>query len=106
MRLVDKALLKIVAACPNCECCGARTPNGADPHHIYSKGAGRVDIPENLVALCRSCHNGYHYSSKPSLQDLLTIVAIREGMIAEDIEKEVFRIRNLDKDGKPRREMP
>lgn len=44
-----------------CECCGNRA---VDIHHIVSRGMGgvannRLDIIENLQALCRSCHTKY-----------------------------------------------
>jgi len=44
-----------------CECCGARA---VDIHHIKSRGMGgvkdkRLDIIENLQALCRKCHDKY-----------------------------------------------
>lgn len=78
-----------------CEVCGK--PGPSDPHHVFSKGAGLAEIRENLVSLCRACHSGYHYSSKPSLEDLLTVVALREGIIATDVFPEVCRIRMLPK---------
>jgi len=42
-----------------CECCGARA---VDIHHIESRGMGgskQKDIIENLMAVCRSCHEKY-----------------------------------------------
>ena len=36
-----------------CELCGARMQ---DIHHITGRGAGK-DCIENLIALCRSCHD-------------------------------------------------
>lgn len=44
-----------------CECCGARAN---DIHHIVARGMGgvannRLDIIENLQAVCRTCHNKY-----------------------------------------------
>lgn len=44
-----------------CECCGAKA---VDIHHIVSRGMGgvannRLDIIENLQAVCRSCHDKY-----------------------------------------------
>ncbi len=44
-----------------CECCGAKA---VDIHHIIARGMGgvkdnRLDVIENLQAVCRSCHNKY-----------------------------------------------
>lgn len=44
-----------------CECCDAKA---VDIHHIVSRGMGgvkdkRLDIIENLQALCRKCHDKY-----------------------------------------------
>jgi len=42
-----------------CEVCNAKA---VDIHHIESRGMGGSkdkDIIENLMALCRSCHNRY-----------------------------------------------
>ena len=43
----------------SCEVCGG---SGADIHHIHRKGMGGsklLDIIENLMCLCRSCHSAY-----------------------------------------------
>lgn len=45
-----------------CEVCGARS---VDLHHIIPKGmggdpTGKRDVIENLIALCRECHNKAH----------------------------------------------
>lgn len=42
-----------------CEVCGAKA---VDIHHIEARGMGgskTKDVIENLMALCRSCHNKY-----------------------------------------------
>tara|TARA_R100000664_G_C2756084_1_gene143896 strand:+ start:3403 stop:3657 length:255 start_codon:yes stop_codon:yes gene_type:complete len=39
-----------------CEACGSRA---VDVHHIKGRGKGK-DVIENLVALCRACHNFAH----------------------------------------------
>jgi hypothetical protein len=36
-----------------CEKCGAR---GTDIHHVNGRGKDK-DVIENLIALCRDCHN-------------------------------------------------
>jgi len=42
-----------------CEVCGKRA---VDIHHIEARGMGgtsKIDVIENLMALCRSCHVTY-----------------------------------------------
>ena len=50
-----------------CEVCGARS---VDIHHLTPKGMGgskTKDHIENLIAVCRSCHNKCH--SDPRFND-------------------------------------
>jgi len=51
-----------------CEICRTRA---ADIHHITGRGIGK-DVIENLMALCRECHNQAHAEkiSKAELQDI------------------------------------
>lgn len=43
-----------------CEVCGAKA---VDIHHIQARGMGgvktKLDVIENLMALCRKCHTDY-----------------------------------------------
>lgn len=39
-----------------CELCNSKS---VDLHHIHGRGKGR-DVIENIIALCRSCHNLAH----------------------------------------------
>jgi len=45
----------------HCAICGAEA---TDIHHISGKPMGnkskRYDVPENLIPVCRSCHNDIH----------------------------------------------
>ena len=52
-----------------CERCGAAA---VDIHHIVYKSQGGKDNIENLIALCRDCHNLAHSEklSKSELQDV------------------------------------
>lgn len=92
MRIINKPLLRRFAEVYRCEYCGCRTP-GADPAHIFGRGAGRVDIPANIVSLCRQCHTSSHAGGYPTFDDLLLIAAKREGVTPEWIVDEVYRIR-------------
>ena len=42
-----------------CESCGT---TAVDIHHILFKSQGGKDVIENLVSLCRDCHNKCHNS--------------------------------------------
>jgi 5-methylcytosine-specific restriction endonuclease McrA len=52
-----KALEK--ASKPYCELCD-RWQDIDPPHHIIFKSQGGDDTPENLISLCRDCHNDAH----------------------------------------------
>lgn len=53
----------------NCHCCFIRKSNGkpyTEVHHLiplayHYKFKNSLDIPENIVSLCSSCHNEIHY---------------------------------------------
>lgn len=34
--------------------------NGLDPHHVIFKSAGGLDVLNNLITLCRKCHDDIH----------------------------------------------
>ena len=93
MRIVDEPLLREFCFAPNCEWCNDYSQFGRDPAHIFSRGAGRVDIRENLVALCRLCHNLHHAGLRPTRKELLKVAAKREGTTPKRIERIVQLIR-------------
>lgn len=95
MRLVSELTLEKFRHGP-CEHCGkvGRT----DPHHVYAKGNEcRLDIRENLVALCRRCHTEHHSGHSPTRRELLAIVARREGTTPEAIQAKIWRLRRAEK---------
>lgn len=92
MRVIDRDLLKRFAQAPRCEFCHRAGP--VDGAHIYSRGAGRVDIAENLCSLCRCCHSLSHNGQEPTREQLLEIAAKREGTTAEKITEKVNGLRN------------
>lgn len=97
MILADKELLKAVARRSHCELCGARRSSFLlDPAHLMSRGAGRVDLPCNLAGLCRWCHNETH-ANPEAKERLWAVVCRREGLIREQIQAEVYRVRLLAK---------
>jgi hypothetical protein len=76
-----------------CECCGLPCPDGRDPAHIFSRGAGRADIRENMVSLSRLCHTRSHAGQSPRRWRLLIIAARREGTRPKAIRDKVYQIR-------------
>ena len=60
-----------------------------------------MDIPGNIVALDRECHNASHAGREPRMTQLLELAAKREGVSAEWIVDEVYRIRALPKGSEP-----
>jgi 5-methylcytosine-specific restriction endonuclease McrA len=97
MKLIDGNLLDEFRHKTHCELCWKRSYTGLDPHHLMSKGAGRVDIRCNLASLCRQCHNIVH-ANPDELARLFAIVARREGMTVQDIKDRVHKIRRTPKE--------
>ena len=85
-----------------CEYCGKHVPMRCGCH-VFSRGAGRLDHPLNLVALGLNpftdcpCHQDSHSKGIPSQMDLLTVVAAREGALQDDIHKAIYIVRALPK---------
>lgn len=105
MRVVDDSVLALFRVGP-CEWCGRSGPT--DPHHaLYKRGMGggsRLDHRFNLVALCRGYHRGQWVSCHDEAEagritraDCLAVIAAREGVLQEEIEEELRRIRRLPK---------
>ncbi len=95
MRVVDPVMLQRCRDAKVCEYC--RKPAKCDPAHIFSRGAGRLDIAVNLVALCRHDHSMSHAGEVPTKRDLLAIVANRDGCKVADIEAVINYFRKLPK---------
>jgi hypothetical protein len=80
-----------------CECCGAYCRR-REPHHLFTRGAGQLDIPINLVALGSSrlhlceCHARAQEIGRDAF---LEIVAKREKVSAAWIVEEIYRLRRL-----------
>jgi len=84
-RIRNRALLKAMREeIPYCERCGK--PGHGGMHHIRYKSQGGGDVRENLVRLCYECHKGIH-DARYSRNDLIAIVAEREGKTCLDIVK-------------------
>jgi hypothetical protein len=103
VKVIDPKLLKSVRLRP-CEVEGCEHPTPAESHHVYTRGAGQIDLPCNLIALCHAHHYSHHYNGTPSTADLLAIVARREDTTVEAIQETIWRLRRTGKDGKALRE--
>jgi hypothetical protein len=97
VRIVDEKLLASFRG-GWCEWC--RTAVAVHAHHLYSRGAGRCDVRENVVSLCAVDHANTHNGKSPTREQLLELVAAREGTTAAKIVTKIQRLRRLDKDGK------
>lgn len=100
MRIVDNAAL---ARCRKRGYCEYGREYGAaecsrvlHAAHLFSKGAGRVDIDANLICLCAFHHYRSH-NDAITRDELLAIVAKRERRTPESIEDEIYRIRRARK---------
>lgn len=71
-----------------------------EPDHVFTRGAGRLDIRIALAGLCRDCHQRRHDGGEPSPDDLLLMVAQRERTRQDDIRDVVYLLRRLDKNGR------
>ena len=63
MLVIDEAVLDVFRAKRLCEFCKKTSASRLEPAHIFAKGFGggnRVDVPENMVALCLNCHQSQH----------------------------------------------
>ncbi len=92
MRIVDEELLEKFRSKTTCEWCKKLFLSGLDPHHVHSKGAGRLDIQWNLIALCRRCHSDVH-DGRILRDDLLAVVAAREGVLQDEIRQKIWDLR-------------
>lgn len=60
MAKAKKLLLRLRGA--RCERCEAeKRPAALDPHHKRYASQGGDESPENLVLLCRRCHDAIHW---------------------------------------------
>lgn len=97
MRITNPDLLKKFLTPGLCEHC-RRPGQVRDPAHIFSRGAGHLDVSINLVSLCRDCHTSNHQQTdgkKLSQDDLVVIAAKRDGVQPSDLVAVIWFIRRL-----------
>ena len=77
-----------------CEVCG--DPGNA-VHHVWAKGMGGspIDLPINLINLCNTCHYDHHCGKAPVRLMLIGLIECREGWKSNEIEEEIYRVRQL-----------
>lgn len=100
MRVIDAELLRVFRGKQCCEWCGWALRSPAQPHHIFTRGMGggsRLDVRINLVALggpwdC-DCHGRHHAGHEPLTCDLVALVAAREGLLQDELEREIWRLK-------------
>ena len=102
MIVKDEKTLDIFRNKQVCEMCG-RYARKLEPHHLVCRGmagGSRLDIPENLVALCGAfdgdCHNRAHRGDiKKSA--LWLIVSRREGKSVDELHEFIYRLLRAEK---------
>lgn len=106
MRIVSEKTLAKYRGPGRCEWC-CRPVSRREAAHVFARGmgsGGRLDIDINLVALCGAfsgglnCHHESHQGREPTTDDLLAVVAAREGTTQDAIRVAVRDLRRLDKD--------
>ena len=92
MKIIDERCLDRFRGEGCCEWCGQFVQR-REPHHFFYKrgmsGGSRLDVPENLIALCATFHGGncHHRAEACEIkkEQLLEIVAKREGKSGQEI---------------------
>lgn len=99
MNVPDDTLLASYRIPGHCELCGKFCVMLCAAH-VFSRGAGRVDHPWNLVKAgmdplrdCK-CHHNSHATGKPSREEFLRVVADREEVSPEHITETISAVRS------------
>ncbi len=102
MKIVNQPLIESYRTPGPCRFCGKKVRMRCAAH-IFSKGAGRVDIRCNLVQLGMDavtdcdCHHNSHMGNKPTFDNLLRISAEDHKCRPEDIHQVVYFLRRMPK---------
>jgi hypothetical protein len=81
---LPKALKEAVFSRDNWRCrwCGTTNAYGYDAHHIQYRRGYSYDVLENLITVCRKCHDFVHNSyeiPKGEAQEILSLLVSAEG---------------------------
>lgn len=104
MIIHNETLLSEFRTPGKCDWCG-KACAAREGHHLFSKGAGRIDARWNLACLGKTlsfqcqCHSKHHQGLSPTAADLILMVADREKTNGAAIVDAMFYIRALDKNG-------
>jgi hypothetical protein len=97
MKISDRKLLKSFRGI-RCEWCFWRKAIHAA--HLFHNGMGgkkQLDVRVNLVGLCAHDHFQHHCGARPTLADLLKIVARREELSVDTIVERIRLLQRLPK---------
>ena len=101
-QIVDEAVLNDFRGPGFCEYCH-KWCQCRQPHHLWARGrssAWRLDIRINLISLGATfecnCHDEVHLGGILR-DDLLAVVAQREGQLQDNIRLEILRLRRAPK---------
>lgn len=103
MRILNESLLRRFRGPGVCEWCKKCVRN-REAHHVFTRGSGRLDVRINIASLCAAfsggdcCHARTHNGGTPTFDDLIGIVAAREGVKLHEIVSEVWRLRRIERD--------
>ncbi len=103
MKIIDEACLDKFRQAPACEYCGIAGRGDLHPHHWYAKGMGgasRLDIRENLIALCAFCHQKVHDGNIPR-HVILALIAVRMKSWPDQIRDMVHRLVRMPPSDEP-----
>jgi len=98
MMVVNRHLTRSFLRRGKCRFCG-KGPINLVGHHLFSKGAGQLDLSCNLIALGLEpwdcpCHTAHHDGNEPTFEQLLAHSAMDHDCLQGDIEALVYLIRD------------
>ena len=98
MIIIDEKLLDQHRGAGPCDWC-KKPFLRREPHHLHRRGMGgghRLDISCNIAALCRGCHESAE-AGRITREDMLALVAQREGVHQRDMERALSFFNHADK---------
>ncbi len=103
MKIENDAMRDLFKLAGKCSLCEKACPQGRDPHHVMTRGAGGSDVRIGLISICRECHST-KVDSKNGTDRCWAEIARREKATVDEIKTVCYFIANqLDKHDSPRR---